>query len=272
MALFNTALWTAVSAGQTEEKSLLLLAKDADVNETTWSGVSALHLAAEKGYQLVVKVLVEKGADVNKGADVHLSTLHGESALHRAVEGGHVEAAKMLLGKGADVGATTEGGDTPLHYAAWDAPDMVQMLLDHGAGPNAKDTAGETPLHRAADGGNDAAVQTLLAKGGADVQAKTELGDSPLHLAIKGGHCEAVKMLLAKGADLRAKNTSGETPEDLASAPGQERVATVIAEVVATRRARREAAAMGQHHRLGAGSTLIRVLDPEVLRMILEQI
>ncbi|KAJ1485454.1 hypothetical protein T484DRAFT_1945453 [Baffinella frigidus] len=90
MALSNPALWAAVSAGQTED-ALRLLDDGADVKETNWAGVSALHYAAEKGNHVLVAVLVEKGADVN------LQTFEGSfTPLHDAAQ-----ADWQKLGKSA---------------------------------------------------------------------------------------------------------------------------------------------------------------------------
>jgi ankyrin repeat protein len=59
-------------------------------------------LAAENGHTKVVKLLVDKGADVNtQGGD------YG-NALYAASQGGHEAVIKMLLDKGANVNA--QGG------------------------------------------------------------------------------------------------------------------------------------------------------------------
>jgi len=64
-----------------------------------------------------------------------------------------------------------------------------------------------------------------------------------------------VQLLLDKGASVLARRRTGETPEDVASARGQEAVAAVL-RAVAARRATWTAFAMGQHERLGEGSHL----------------
>jgi ankyrin repeat protein len=53
--------WASLGELAEVEKSL---ANDADVNSADEEGYSALHAAAENGYLDVVKLLVEKGADV----------------------------------------------------------------------------------------------------------------------------------------------------------------------------------------------------------------
>lgn len=53
--------WASLGEVAEVEKSL---ANGVDVNQTDEEGYSALHVAAENGYLDVVKLLVEKGADV----------------------------------------------------------------------------------------------------------------------------------------------------------------------------------------------------------------
>jgi ankyrin repeat protein len=53
--------WASLGEVVEVEKSL---ANGVDVNQTDEEGYSALHAAAENGYLDVVKLLVEKGADV----------------------------------------------------------------------------------------------------------------------------------------------------------------------------------------------------------------
>lgn len=59
-----------------------------------------------------MKLLIEKGAEIEK-----LSTV-GKSPLHRACEYGHAEAVKVLLSHGTDSTRKDNQGRSPLHYAA----------------------------------------------------------------------------------------------------------------------------------------------------------
>ncbi|EUC34241.1 hypothetical protein COCVIDRAFT_87775, partial [Bipolaris victoriae FI3] len=59
-----TALHLAV-VGDHNKTVAALTEAEADVNTTDGRGWSALHIAAEKGYEEVMKTLVKKGADLD---------------------------------------------------------------------------------------------------------------------------------------------------------------------------------------------------------------
>ncbi|KAJ1468052.1 ankyrin repeat-containing domain protein [Baffinella frigidus] len=169
------------------------------------------------------------------------------------------------------ISVKSKDGATPLHDAVQEGRcATVQLLLDAGAGINAKSNKGATPLLQASEEGHGPVVQILLDKG-ADIHAKTKLWATPLHRAAEEGRSAVVQILLDQGGDVRARTRALETPQDLASARGHEQVAAVL-RAVATRRAKCEAFAMGQHKRLGLGSHLVRDLDPALVRMILDQV
>ena len=91
--------WAAPAGQQAVVK--LLLERGADPNGRNGDGLTALHLAAEKGYAAVVWELIAAGADANApGSGIPLST-----PLHGAIRGGHAEVVTILL----DAGARTSG-------------------------------------------------------------------------------------------------------------------------------------------------------------------
>ncbi|KAJ1476256.1 ankyrin repeat-containing domain protein [Baffinella frigidus] len=265
----------------------LLLAKGADVNAKTTEKDTYLLIAASIGNIEIMQQLLAAGANDKIGW----------VPLHGAAEQGHEAAVQLLLDKGADVNAKDRinAGDTPLHAAASGGfGAVIQMLLDQGADVNHKNKddlngadlnvltrEGASPLHGAADQGHGEFVRMLLGKGaavnllrsnGADANLASKKGEPPLHRAAKKNFLDdvIVRMLLDHGADVRARTRAGATPEDLASASGQEEVVELLRSV-ATRWGQCEAFAMGHHKRLGAGS---RVLDLhlEVVRMVLDRV
>ena len=53
----------------------------------------------------------------------------GEAALQRAAAAGHGAVVRLLVEKGADVTATSDGGETALHEATLSSHDTVVRLL-----------------------------------------------------------------------------------------------------------------------------------------------
>ncbi len=99
------------------------------------------------GYFNIIKLLIERGADVKvRGSD-------GSTPLLHAAYGCDAQTLQLLLEHGADVNAATSGRDgilTPLMNAAilpWpDSADKVKLLLAWGANISAKNEKGDTAL------------------------------------------------------------------------------------------------------------------------------
>jgi hypothetical protein len=119
---------------------------------------------------------------------------------------------KLLVDKGADVNAKDEEEKTPLHHAAWYQPDMAELLLDNGTDVNAKDKQGLTALHSAILSGHKDVAELLLAKGARIDEKDDEYGFTALHYAAKFGNKNVAEFLIDKGADINAKDNEGHTP------------------------------------------------------------
>lgn len=85
----------------------------------------ALIMAAGSGHTEIVKLLMERGADVNLRGD------EGMTALFAATAAGHTEIVKLFIDKGADVNAKVYGWKTILVAAK--KPEIVDMLKAAGA-------------------------------------------------------------------------------------------------------------------------------------------
>ena len=140
----------------------------------------------------------------------------GYSRLHLAAVLGRHEVVRMLLERGADVNARNRWQETPLHDAAWQGHDeVVGVLLEKGADIHARDQWQETPLHDAAWQGHDEVVGVLLERG-ADIHARDQWQETPLHGAARNGREQVVGLLLGGGADIGARNSKGRTALDIA--------------------------------------------------------
>jgi uncharacterized protein len=164
----------------------LLIAKGADVNA---------RLKAQQPYR----------TKLDRGDDTMLTT--GTTPLLRAAKAGDAVVMKLLIEKGADVnlGTTPAGGRldlygiTPLMAAAGvgtkeedntgrrkteqEAIDSIELCLKAGADINAADSRGQTALHGAAIKGWSKVVQHLAGKG-AKLDVKDKRGFTPLDAAL----------------------------------------------------------------------------------------
>lgn len=153
--------------------------------------------AAARRDAATVKVLLQKGADVNAAQG------DGMTALHWAARNGDAALAGVLLRAKANLQlATRIGAYTPLHLAAegGHAP-VVAALLKAGANPTTPTSTGVTPLHLAALAGSADAVTSLLDKGASANPPEPEWGQTPLMFAAARGRTDAVRALLARGAN-----------------------------------------------------------------------
>jgi len=172
-----------------------------------------LILASEKGCTEIVKILLEKGADVFH-QDGHYKT-----ALDYAIENGHDDIIKLFFEKVKDnkvksialLNAATKG-----NY------EFVKFLVNNkGADINAKNDKGETPLICALKNGYFDIAKFLIEKG-ANVNAKENIwGVTPLMYAaathLYNSNClNVIKLLIQKGANINAVNNQGQTALDYA--------------------------------------------------------
>jgi ankyrin repeat protein len=139
----HTALMHASANGHIETATVLL-EKGADVNATDKYGFTALMLAsttqgiqvqmsgipiptpAKAGHIEMVKVLLEKGAEVN------VADKNGRTALmHASAARSNTETVKALLEKGADVNVADKKGKTALSLTKDES--TKELLKAHGA-------------------------------------------------------------------------------------------------------------------------------------------
>jgi ankyrin repeat protein len=78
-----------------------------------------------------------------QAGDARLS--EGATPLMRAAKSGDVVMMKLLIDAGADMDRTNAAGDTALHIAA-NLPKAVRFLTDEGASPDIKNGKEQTPL------------------------------------------------------------------------------------------------------------------------------
>lgn len=154
----NTALTLACFQGRAEVVSLLL-DKRANIEHRAKTGLTPLMEAASGGYEIVGRILLERGADVN-AAPVPSSK---DTALTISAEKGHLK--------------------------------FVQLLVEYGAQLDAKNKKGCSALWLACNSGHLEVVQSLVLNH-ADADSSDSRRTSCLMAAFRKGHIKICKFLV----------------------------------------------------------------------------
>lgn len=204
----RSLLYLAIQRRHTDGIKFLLLRK-ADVNQRNNDGSTPLQIAVTSGQSKVVKMLLERNAEIVKLPS-------GETMIHHVTRKGFEDIALSLMEKGVDVHKAYGHDNTLLHIAsARGMYRVVNMLIAKGANVNVENKDGITALHEASAKGHLAVVTTLI-NNKANIKALSRKKWTPLHHAARFGKKDVVLHLLSKGASSNAINSDGNTPFALA--------------------------------------------------------
>ncbi|KKP00475.1 hypothetical protein THAR02_07420 [Trichoderma harzianum] len=191
-----------------------------------------------------VRVLIEAGADVNATIESDYPRCNRDvTPLHLAVQKtsttfgywGSLDKSeeiltKVLLAAGADPNVRTDKGNTPMHIANPEKPQLLDMLVQHGADLNARNAWGSTPLLEIIRnmGASSSAFDRLkpdvhtfnkLVDLGADVHATDQDGDNLFHHIMSSigffsdkEFLPLIRRLINSGVDLNQRNRKGHPP------------------------------------------------------------
>jgi ankyrin repeat protein len=103
---------------------------------------------------------------------------------------------------------------------------LFDLLLSRGARLDGRPDS-PTPLHYAIFTQRPDFLKLLIEKG-ANVNARDNTGDTPLSLAAKRGDLASIRYLLAHGADRNSKNNEGKTALEHARRLGHSEAAKLL--------------------------------------------
>ena len=188
----------------------LLLQAGADAKRNC----SPLSASARSGNPDIIKMLLEKGAEVD------CEDKDGFTPLEYAVLNNKTEAVRLLLQTGADAKRNCSLLTTPARRGN---TDIIKMALEKGAEVDCVDKDGFTPLESAALNGNTEAVQLLL-QAGADVKPNCSM----LNASARSGNPDIIKMLLEKGAEVNCVDRDAFAPLEAAIFNGRVEAAQLL--------------------------------------------
>lgn len=211
------AVFNAVEKGDNE---LLMSAikNGANVDEDK-DKESPLFRAIWNGNVNFVRVLVDNGADVNRGNHINITPLNfvaRVSPKRVSIDDG-LEIAKILIKRGADVNKPDVSNCGPIFEAVSSKNlEMAKLLIENGAVIDVmSNEAKNTPLNSAVtDKDNNEMVKFLL-DAGAKVDYPGYKNETAIFYAARWKNFVAIKLLAEKGADLNWRNSDNLTPLDL---------------------------------------------------------
>ena len=186
------------------EKIRKKIAKILTENKTTINeekddkGKTALMLAAYKGHNFTVKLLLENNIIEN----IDKKNNDEQTALMLAVLNGKGDCVASLLENKADANATNKNGQTVLTQAiSKGVVGIIETLLKNKANVNAQNENGLTALMQAVSKGS-VQITTLLLDNKADANAKNKNEKTALMLAVFTEHTQITEILLNHQADI----------------------------------------------------------------------
>jgi ankyrin repeat protein len=198
-AIFLSQLQEIASSGSVE--ALLGLLRNEPLvpleSSLTEQGSTALMILAAMGRHDLIDVLLQETPPLA----VDQTNKNGTTALVFACSMGHLSAVKVLCERGADVNWAIGSLDTPLTVAAEEGfDDIVSYLsINRHAKLESTNESGQTALLCACDQGRISTIALLL-DCGANLEAADKFQATPLIVACSNGFVDIARVLLQRGA------------------------------------------------------------------------
>ena len=221
--IFNELLDTIRSFRKTD--MLRILSDRAlDVSHPINNGTTPLIVAVESDNLWAIRVLLERGTDVNICGSTEDVRYDGfpvkrmEAPLITAVRLGKEDIARLLV----DSGALMEPPGCEMAALLWACNigriDLVRYLLDHGADVDVRGDYSFTALLEIVTESQNVNILQLLLEKGADMSITSDTGNTALMIALLLSAEHMATYLIRAGSDVNAVNETGLNPLAIAIA------------------------------------------------------
>lgn len=138
----------------------------------------------------------------NNALDINWRDDEGNSHLHLNAQAGNEEVVRVLLDRGCEVNAENNNYETALVCANYNNPRIIELLLNAKASIHWQNRLDQTPLHLAVLTGNLESVNLVLAtRGIVRYIGYYDHGKTALNYAVEAGSLEIVEKLVTFIAD-----------------------------------------------------------------------
>ena len=167
-----------------------------------------------------MQILLKKFTKPRLKSYINKSDIFGNTAILYAAYRGNILIVRSLIECGADINITSKKGLNVLHMAAQgNNPNLIiYFKMKYNISVLSQDAQGNTPLHWACYNSSEEAINFLLSymTDKNDINIKNKDGKTPLHISILTEKPSLIKKLIKRGADINIKDKEGKTPIDLA--------------------------------------------------------
>ncbi|CAH1779098.1 unnamed protein product [Owenia fusiformis] len=210
-----------VSCEQGDLNQVELLLEQVEVDWADTEGVTGLHISAANGHENIVRLLITRGAALDK------SNTFGWTALMQASRHGHTNIIALLLQHQADIYARNRLGANALTLAARGGHlQTVKFLVEAGLDISncGAATCEVSALMVTTQNGHDAVVRYLLDRGSDVNYRMPSIGLNALMVAALNGHMTTAQILIEGGADPNLTNINNATALAIATKRGKREV------------------------------------------------